>query len=137
MWFIIKTAPPLRTIIAFMGGQLSAMDFMQAKMLKKCETTSTEPPNCITANISKTLSAVSRQKKSHRNNRKRRRSRTSSALSLRGGGAQKANEDASLSELCEMLEEKLSRSGLNHRLEKIIQIAGDIEAKNPKTGTKK
>lgn len=124
-----KDSAAIEDIIAFMGGQLSAMDFMQAKMLKEMRNNVNRTTNCITANISKTLSAVSRQKK---------------AIEIieNAGGLEllppslyevavlrKQNEDASLSELCEMLEEKLSRSGLNHRLEKIIQIAGDIEAK--------
>ena len=124
-----KDSAAIEDIIAFMGGQLSAMDFMQAKTLKEMRNNVNRTTNCITANISKTLSAVSRQKK---------------AIEIieNAGGLEllppslyevavlrKQNEDASLSELCEMLEEKLSRSGLNHRLEKIIQIAGDIEAK--------
>ena len=39
----------------------------------------------------------------------------------------KQNEDASLNELRELLSEPLSRSGLNHRLEKIIEISEKLE----------
>ena len=132
-----KDSAAIEDILTFMGGQLSAMDFMQAKMLKEMRNNVNRTTNCLTANISKTLSAVSRQKK---------------AIEIieAAGGLEllppalyevallrKENEDASLSELCEMMGNNLSRSGLNHRLEKIIGISEEIQAKKSENRDKK
>lgn len=134
-----KDSGVIEDFITLMGGQLSSMDFMQAKMIKEMRNNVNRTTNCITANISKTLSAVSRQKR---------------AIDIieRSGGLEllpeslyevavlrKENQDASLNELRELLSEPLSRSGLNHRLEKIIEISEKLEkeaAEKPESKTK-
>ena len=96
-------------------------------MMKEMRNNVNRTTNCITANISKTLSAVSRQKKAIEIIEK------SGGLELLPPSLyevavlRKQNEDASLNELRELLSEPLSRSGLNHRLEKIIEISEKIE----------
>ncbi len=42
------------------------------------------------------------------------------------------NPEASLSQLQTLSEEKISKSGLKHRLDKIVEIASDLEEKNSK-----
>ena len=42
------------------------------------------------------------------------------------------NPESSLSELCEMFSPPISRSGLNHRLKKLSQIAEEIKSNNNK-----
>lgn len=122
-----KDSGVIEDFITLMGGQLSSMDFMQAKMMKEMRNNVNRTTNCITANISKTLSAVSRQKKAIEIIEK------SGGLELLPPSLyevavlRKQNEDASLNELRELLSEPLSRSGLNHRLEKIIEISEKIE----------
>lgn len=122
-----KDSGVIEDFITLMGGQLSSMDFMQAKMMKEMRNNVNRTTNCITANISKTLSAVSRQKKAIEIIEK------SGGLELLPPSLyevavlRKQNEDASLNELRELLSDPLSRSGLNHRLEKIIEISEKIE----------
>ena len=100
---------------------------MNDKILKDIRNKSNRITNCETANITKTVNAALRQAEAVR-------------LILENGGIGQLddelqetallrleNPDMSLSELCGRLSEPLSRSGLNHRLRRILQKAEEIE----------
>ena len=85
--------------------------------------------NCETANINKTVSAAAKQVEDIRLIQKE------IGLNKLPEGLQEIAElrltypDASLKELGEMLTEPLGKSGVNHRLRKLSELAEDIRNK--------
>ena len=123
----LKDGESIISFLSVIGAHNAMMELENVRIVKEMRNNVNRTTNCITANISKTLSAVSRQKKAIEIIEK------SGGLELLPPSLyevavlRKQNEDASLNELRELLSEPLSRSGLNHRLEKIIEISEKIE----------
>ena len=122
-----KESESIEDFLTYIGATSASMELMQIKMMKNLRNNINRTTNCMTANISKTLAAVRKQNYAIK-------------IIENAGGLEilppelyevavlrKENDDASLSELGSMLNEPLSRSGVNHRLNKIIEIASKIE----------
>lgn len=119
----------IEDLLTFMGCPVTAMDIMNVKIVKERRNAANRAFNCDNANIDKVLGAAAAQ----------------SAAILRVGvenlpeelrelaALRLENPDISLRELGAMLSVPLSRSGVNHRLERILKIAQETA---PKTGEK-
>lgn len=123
----LKSSEQIEDFLTFIKATNSSLELMNDKILKDIRNKSNRITNCETANITKTVNAALRQAEAVR-------------LILENGGIGQLddelqetallrleNPDMSLSELCGRLSEPLSRSGLNHRLRRILQKAEEIE----------
>lgn len=119
----IKGGSHVADMLAFIGAGNAAMDIIQAKMFKELRNEVNRKTNFETANLDKTVSASARQRKAIQKIMK-----TDGLDSLpeelrKLAALRYESPELSLRELGASLEPPLSRSGVNHRLEKIVAIS--------------
>ena len=108
------------------GAHISMMKFENVRIVKDVRNTVNRRVNCETANISKTVSAARKQIED-----------IEYILRMKGldqlppnlrdvAGARLEEPEASLKELGEMLDPPVGKSGVNHRLRKLSQMAQNL-----------
>lgn len=129
-----KESELIEDFLTYIGAALRSLEIMQVKIEKSVRNRVNRTVNCETANLDKTVNAANRICEDIE-------------LLLRERGADSLkpelrktallrleNREASLSELCELLSEQsldekpISKSGLNHRLKKLSQMAEELRA---------
>ncbi|WP_050697847.1 DNA-binding protein WhiA [Anaeromassilibacillus senegalensis] len=122
----IKGSERVTDLLAFLGAQAAAMELMQIKMLKEVRNSVNRKTNFETANLDKTASAAAKQLLAIQR-----------IVETTGLGElpeelqelaelRRQNPDMSLRELGQILEPPLSRSGVNHRLQRIVDFAEQL-----------
>lgn len=122
----IKAVDSITDFLTFIGAVNSAMEIMQLRMLKDVRNYVNRTTNFETANLDKTLQAA----EEHINAIKKIKN-TVGLNSLPDNLKEVANlrlknPEMSLKMLGQSLKNPISRSGVNHRLEKIIQISKNL-----------
>ncbi len=124
-----RESEQIEDLLARMGAPLCAMEMMDVKILKEMRNKVNRVTNCETANIDKTVAAALEQQ------REIEYIQTAQGLeSLPSELAELAtlrlqNPELSLRELGQLLVTPLSRSGVNHRLQRLMEIAANIRKK--------
>ncbi|MFZ5652623.1 MAG: DNA-binding protein WhiA [Bacillota bacterium] len=124
-WFVVylKESEQIVSCLNIMGAHDALLDFENKRIYKDMRNQVNRLVNCETANLNKTVNAAVQQIESIR--------RIKSVMGLdklppalrQVAEARISNPDASLRELGEMLDPRLGKSGVNHRLRKIEEIA--------------
>lgn len=123
----IKDSESIEELLTMMGAHISAMEIMNIKIYKDVRNLTNRRNNFENANLSRTVFASFDQ--------------VSAIEKLKSGGAFAAlpedlkqvaelrieNPDASLREIGELCEPKMSRSAVNHRLKKLMSISESPE----------
>ena len=123
----IKEGSAIADMLNVMEAHVLLMDFENIRILKEMRNSVNRKVNCETANLNKTVSAAVRQIESIE------RIRNTKGLDYLPEQLKEIavlrveNPDTSLKELGEMLNPKVGKSGVNHRLRKICEIADSIE----------
>lgn len=121
-----KESNQIEDTLTMLGAVKASMDLMNYKIEKGLRNSVNRRTNCETANISKTVDASIHQLKCIELIKKQ-VGLDSLPIELKEiANLRHDNPEASLSELCELLDNKISRSGVNHRLKKICAIAKNI-----------
>ena len=121
-----KDSEGIADFLTFIGAMLSAMEIMNVKIYKGVRNNVNRAVNCEAANIDKTVAASRKQCED-----------IELILSRKGweflgeelrqvAQLRLEHEDLSLRELGELTEPKISRSGVNHRLRRISEIADKL-----------
>ncbi len=131
-----KDADKISDFLNVTEAHVSLMKFENARILKEVRNNVNRRVNCETSNLKKTAAASEYACECIRyldetNVLKTLPETLQSIAKLRIGYPEK-----SLSELGEMTEPRLGRSGVNHRLEKIIAIARDLKGKEEQNDQK-
>lgn len=119
----IKDSEKIGDVLALMGATSSMMELYNAKIEKEVKNTVNRRVNCETANLTKTANAAVVQIQSIRR-----------LVAKKGADAipehlrelaelRLAFPEASLAELGAMLSPPISKSGVNHRLRKLMELA--------------
>lgn len=121
-----KTSEQIEDFLTYIGAGTHSLEIMQVKIEKDLRNRANRSVNCDSANLDKTVAA---SEKSCRD----------IELVLQEIGAENLsdelretaflrlnNRESSLSELCSMMKEPISRSGLNHRLKKLSAMADNL-----------
>ena len=121
-----KDSEEIEDCLYIMGAGKSMFDMMNVKIVKEIRNTANRKANCDAANIEKTVAAASPQIAAILKIKEKK-----GLDSLPDGLRQMAeirleNPDSSLGELSEMLEPPISRSGVNHRLSRLVKIAQEL-----------
>lgn len=123
----IKENEQICDFLTLIGANKSTMDFIQTKMVKEVRNYINRTTNFQAANIGKTAKASLLQIEAINNIKNKKgirylpdELRVVAELRLK-------NPELSLSELKEIFPDPISRSGLNHRLYKIIKISKNID----------
>ena len=123
----LKDSEQITDLLTYMGAGGSAMDIMNAKAYKQMRNIANRRTNSELANINKTASAAAKQLSAI--------DKIESTVGLTSLPAQlyeiailrRENPELSLRDLGQLLEPPISRSGVNHRLMKIMEIAGETD----------
>ena len=122
----IKDGSSIVDLLNIMGAHMSLMNMENVRILKDFRNAYNRKVNCEVANLSKTVSAAIKQIDDieYINN-------TKGLNSLPEGLRKLAElrieyEEASLKELGDMMNPPLGKSGVNHRLRKISEIADEL-----------
>ena len=128
----LKGGEHVADLLAFLGAGKAAMELMQVRMLKEVRNNVNRKTNFEAANIEKTASAAAEQLMALE------RVFSSGGVSVLPEELRELallrwkNPDLSLRELGQSLTPPLSRSGVNHRLRRIEEIARDLpEGREP------
>ncbi len=121
-----KESEAIEDCLYIMGAGKSMFDMMNVKIVKEIRNSANRRANCETANIEKTVTAASPQIAAIMKIQDKQ-----GLDSLTDGLKEMAeirleNPDASLGELAQMFDPPISRSGVNHRLSRLIKIAQDL-----------
>lgn len=118
-----KESEQMEDLLTYIGAPKCALEMMEVKIIKTVRNKANRETNCETANIGKTIDAAMAQIESIR------------YIQAHGGLEQLSDElrelaalrldnpEMSLRELGEALSEPISRSGVNHRLKRILEYA--------------
>ena len=122
----IKEGEAIVNLLNIMGAHASLMDLENMRILKEISNDVNRRVNCETANITKTVNAASRQlediiyiRDNYGLGYLPERLREIAEIRLE-------NPDATLKELGEMLEPQVGKSGVNHRLRKLSELADEL-----------
>lgn len=121
-----KDSGQIEDILTYMGAVRQSLKLMNIKVYKDIRNKANRLTNCETANIDKTVNAAAEQMaaikklmETHGYEKMPEELREMARLRL-------ANPDMSLRELGTLLERPLSRSGVNHRLKRIVEFANSL-----------
>ncbi|MGI6079361.1 MAG: DNA-binding protein WhiA [Candidatus Avilachnospira sp.] len=126
----IKDSEAIFDMLNILGAHKSLMEFENVRILKEMREDVQRKVNCETANINKTVSAAVRQIEDIEYV-KDRLGLKNLPENLRAIAELRLEKpDATLKELGELLEPSVSKSGVNHRLNKISAIADKLRKKD-------
>jgi len=124
----IKEAEQIADFLNIIGAHNSLMEFENVRILKEVRNNVNRQVNCETANIQKTVDASIRQIENIRFlvqtgelNKLSPQLKEAAILRLE-------NPDTNLSDLCSLMKTPISKSGMNHRLRKIDEMACSLRA---------
>lgn len=121
-----KESEQIEDFLYIMGASASMFDMMNVKIVKEIRNTANRKANCETANIDKMIRAASPQIAAIL------KIQDTKGLDFLPDNLKEMaeirleNPDSSLQELSEMFDPPLSKSGVNHRLKKIVSIAEEL-----------
>lgn len=122
----LKEGAMISDALNITGAHISMMKFENVRIVKDVRNSVNRRVNCETANINKTVSAARKQIEDIEYIQKA-AGLDRLPANLRDVAAVRLEEqDASLKELGEMLDPPVGKSGVNHRLRKISQIAKNL-----------
>lgn len=119
----IKEAEEISKILAFIGAGKSVLNFEEIRVMRDTRNNINRLVNCETANLNKTINASVEQIE-HIEYLKKTGKFDGLPENLKEiANLRQEHPDASLVQLGEMLENPIGKSGVNHRLKKICEIA--------------
>ncbi len=123
----LKDSEKITDFLVFIGAQNAAMEIMQIKMIKEVRNNINRSTNFETANLSKVTSssskhieAINKIKNSIGIEKLPEHLKETALLRI-------MNPYISLNDLSKLYEKPISKSGINHRLKKIMDIAKEIK----------
>ena len=125
----LKESEQISDLLSLIGGFQALLSLQNTKILKQMRNNVNRIVNCETANLSKTVNAAVRQveniKLIERKIGIKKLPQSLQQIAL----LRVENEDLTLKELGELLNPPISKSGVNHRLKKLEEIANDLRSK--------
>lgn len=123
-----KDSESIEDVLAHMGAVSSSLEVMEVKIIKDVRNKVNRKTNFENANLSKTVDAAVLQMRAIENIKKEKGLSYLSDELRELAVLRFENPELSLRELGQMLSTPLSRSGVNHRLKKIIQMSEDLNS---------
>lgn len=125
----IKDGENISKLLAFIGANKSVLDFEDERVLKDMRNKVNRLVNCETANLNKTISSAVKQIEDIKFIKAKKKFDRLTEKEQELANVRLENPDASLQELGNLLEKKISKSGVNHRLEAIEKLADELRNK--------
>ena len=122
----LKNNEEISDFLNLVGAKMSLFKFIDTKLYKELKNDINRQLNCENANENKSISASLIQKKAIDKIIAAEKFECLSEPLKKTASLRLDYPNLPLSELVEMSEEKITKSGLNHRLNKLIEIAGKL-----------
>ena len=122
----LKKSGDIEDLLMHMGASESSMMLMGSKMYKDVRNTVNRKVNCETANLNKVVSAAVKQTEDIKLIRDKMGLEALPANLSEVARIRLENPEVTLKELGEMLDPPVGKSGVNHRLRKISEIAESL-----------
>ncbi len=119
----IKDGEEISKFLALIGANSSVLKYEDIRVLKETKNNVNRKVNCETANLNKTVNAAVAQISAIETIKKRKKWNNLPENLKEIAVLRIENPDATLEELGKMLSEPIGKSGVNHRLKKIIEIS--------------
>lgn len=119
----IKERDRIVDILAYMGAMTSSLKYIDATLMKDLRNNINRQVNCVTANIDKTIAASNLQVKAIKFLKKKKLLDSLSSELIAMSEIRLKYPESPLSELGGYCTPALSRSGVSHRLKKLVSIA--------------
>lgn len=127
-----KTSEIIEDFLTYIGAGSHALEIMQVKIEKDIRNRANRCVNCDSANLDKTVAASEKSRRDIETIYELLGAENLSAELRETAQLRLENPESSLSELCGLHSQPLSRSGLNHRLKKLAKIAEELRGNYPK-----
>jgi len=119
----LKQSDLISDFLTYLGAPVAAMGIMEAKLEKELNNRVNRRCNCDDANTSKVVEAAQEQLASIRLLRGRGLYEQLPNKLLQAARAREENPEASLTELAAMMEPPITKPAMNHRLQRLVQMA--------------
>lgn len=119
----IKEGEEISKFLAFIGANSSVLKFEEIRVIREIKNNVNRKVNCETANLNKTINASVKQIEAIKKLKATGKFKNLSANLKEVANLRLENSDASLVELGQMLENPIGKSGVNHRLNQLIELA--------------
>lgn len=119
-----KESDHIEDLLTIMGATNSTLELMNIKIYKNVRNKVNRITNCETANLTKTVNAAVAQLDAIERLEASGRLQTLPPELQEAAALRRDNPELSLSELCALCEKPITRSGFNHRLRKLVDLAG-------------
>lgn len=122
----IKESEEISKFLAFMGANKAVLLFEDVRIIREVKNNVNRKVNCETANLNKTVTASVSQVDDIKLIIKLKKFEELPDTLKEIAELRLENPDLSLQELAELSENRISKSGVNHRLKKIHEIAEEL-----------
>ena len=126
-----KESELIEDCLTYIGAANHSMEIMQVKIVKDFRNRVNRSVNCENANLDKTVAASNKSTADIEYIFSTMGADWLSPDLRETARLRVENPEMSLSELCGMFHEKISRSGLNHRLKKLSKLAEELRSSRP------
>ena len=122
-----KNSTSIEELLTYIGAGNETLTLIETKVVKSVRNRLNRQNNCETSNILKTANAAFLQTSAIKKIKDAGRLETLPEELYEAAMLRLNNPDMSLSNLCKLSSTNLTRSGLNHRLKKLLEIASNIK----------
>ena len=122
-----KQSDYIEDFLTAIGAQVSAMGVMEAKVEKDLRNGVNRRVNCETANLTKVVDASMGQMAAIRALEEAGELEKLPAKLRETALLRKENPEATLQELAEMLDPPITKSAINHRMRKLVELSHELE----------
>ena len=122
----IKDGENISKFLAFIGANKSVLEFEDERVIRDMRNQVNRLVNCETANLNKTIQSSVKQIENIKLIKKRKKFDKLTPKEQELAQVRLENPDATLSELGQLLENPMSKSGVNHRMEGINRLADEL-----------
>ena len=125
----IKDGEEISKFLAFIGAGKAVLKFEEIRVVRETRNNVNRIVNCETANLNKIIDASMKQIQAIKTIKQKNAFEKMPENLQEIAELRLANPDISLTELGKMLKQPIGKSGVNHRLKKILEIAEELENK--------
>ncbi len=118
-----KNGVDIEDLLTVIGATMHSLELMNVQIYKDMRNKTNRIKNCDNGNIAKTVKASMEQREAIEKLEKSGALYTLPPELYEAAMLRKEHPEAALSELCSIAENKITRSGLNHRFKRIVEIA--------------
>ena len=122
----LKDGEEISEFLALIGANKTVLKFEEIRVLKETRNEINRIVNCETANLNKTIGAAVKQMEDIKFIKKKNKFHTLPESLQEIANIRLENPDLSLVELGKLLSKPIGKSGVNHRLKKLSEIAEDL-----------